>query len=200
MRTLFAETLRKQRIEKGLSQRQLAERMHVTRPSVARWEGGSRLPDAMMIARLADCLDLDVNALLSAAAESEVTPPHVILVEDRKIVLSDELSILEEVLPEAEIIGFTRPSEAVEYARVNRVALAFLDIELGKTSGLDLCRSLLEIYPRTNVVFLTAYVEYSFNAWSTGASGFMLKPLTSEGVREQLQNLRYPMPTGGGEG
>ena len=159
MKTQFAETLRKQRIERGLSQRELAELMHVTRPSVARWEGGSRLPDAMMIARLADCLGIDVNTLLSAAAESEITPPHVILVEDRKIVLSDELSILEEVLPEAEIIGFTRPSEAVEYAKANRVALAFLDIELGKTSGLDLCRSLLAIYPRTNVVFLTAYVE-----------------------------------------
>ena len=68
---------------------------------------------------------------------------------------------------------------------------------MGKTSVLDLCRTLLEINPRTNVVYLTAYIEYSFDAWSTGASGFMLKPITEEGVREQLKNLRYPFFFGG---
>ena len=42
MRILFAETLRNIRINKELSQRELAERMYVTRSTVARWEGGSR--------------------------------------------------------------------------------------------------------------------------------------------------------------
>ena len=48
-------------------------------------------------------------------------------------------------------------------------------------------------------MFLTAYPDYSLNAWNTGASGFLLKPLTPEGVREQLKKLRYPVPTGGAE-
>ena len=192
----FAITLRKLRTEKGLSQQEMAERMYVTRSTVARWESGSRLPSAVMIARLAECLDPDVNMLMNAAAESEEAP-NIIIVDDRKIVLSGALSVLETVLPNAVITGFTRPSEAVEYAKENRVALAFLDIEMGKTSGLDLCRTLLEINPRTNVVYLTAYIEYSFDAWSTGASGFMLKPITEEGVREQLKNLRYPFFFGG---
>ena len=99
-------------------------------------------------------------------------------------------------MPYATVVGFTRPAEAVEYAKSNRVALAFLDIELGKTSGLDLCRTLLDVNPRTNVVFLTAYAEYSLNAWETGASGFMVKPFTPEGVRDQLARLRYPFPSG----
>ena len=198
MRILFAETVRKLRTDKGLSQRELAERMYVTRSTVARWESGSRLPDAVMISRLAQCLDTDVNTLISAATESD-DAPNVIMVDDRKIFLSGALPILEEVMPNAIITGFTRPSEAIEYARANRIALAFLDIELGKTNGFDLCRTLLEINPRTNVVYLTAYVEYSFDAWSTGAGGFMLKPITIEGVRAQLKNLRYPFSLGGAE-
>ena len=198
MRILFAETVRKLRTGKGLSQRELAERIYVNRSTVARWENGSRLPDAVMISRLARCLDTDVNTLISAAAESE-DAPNVIMVDDRKIFLSGALPILEEAMPNAIITGFTRPSEAVEYARANRIALAFLDIELGKTNGLDLCRTLLEINPRTNVVYLTAYIEYSFDAWSTGAGGFMLKPITVEGVRAQLKNLRYPFSLGGAE-
>lgn len=196
MSMLFAEILRKLRAESGISQRELAERIYVTRSTVARWENGSRMPDAVMISRLSQCLGVPVGTLLSAAAQSDETP-NVILVDDRKIILTGGLPVLEEVLPNATITGFTRPSEAVEYARANRVALAFLDIEMGKTSGFDLCRALLDIYPRTNVVYLTAYSEYSLDAWSTGASGFMLKPITPEGVRAQLKNLRYPFYWGG---
>ena len=194
----FAETLRKLRTDKKLSQRELAERLYVTRSTIARWESGSRLPDALMITRLAKNLDTDVNILISAAVESE-DAPNVIMVDDRKIFLSGALPILEEVLPNAIITGFTRPSEAIEFAKANRIALAFLDIELGKTNGFDLCRTLLMINPRTNVVYLTAYIEYSFDAWSTGASGFTLKPITAENVRAQLKNLRYPFSMGGAQ-
>ena len=119
------------------------------------------------------------------------------MLDDRKIILTGGLPVLEAVMPNATVIGFTKPSEAIKFARANRVALAFLDIELGKVSGLDLCQTLLDIYPRTNVVFLTAYSAYAFDAWGTGATGFMLKPITSEGVRAQLKNLRYPFPMGG---
>ncbi|MBP3837308.1 MAG: helix-turn-helix domain-containing protein [Pyramidobacter sp.] len=197
MSKLFAETLKKLRTEKGLSQRELAERVYVTRSTVARWENGSRLPDAMMISRLSHCLGKDVTILLNVAAESD-DAPHVILVDDSKIFISGALPVLEAVLPNAVITGFTRPSEAIEYAKRNRIALAYLDIELGRTtSGFDLCRTMLELNPRTNVVYLTAYVEYSFDAWSTGACGFLLKPVTPEGVRAQLKNLRFPFSTGG---
>ena len=196
MSLFFSDTLRKLRTETGLSQQALADKMYVTRSTVVRWETGSRLPDAAMIARLSEVLDVDVNMLLSAAAQSDECP-NVIMVDDRKLILTGGLPILEEVMPHATVMGFTQASEAVEYAKANRVALAFLDIELRNTSGLELCRTLLGINPRTKIVFLTAYSEYALDAWSTGASGFMLKPITPDGVREQLQNLRYPFWTGG---
>ena len=196
MSQLFSDTLKKLRTEKGISQQALAEKMYVTRSTVARWESGSRLPDAVMISRISEVLGADVNMLLLAAAQSDECP-NIIMVDDRKIILNGGLPILEEVMPNATVTGFTDTSEAIEYAKANRVALAFLDIELRNKSGLDLCRDLLEINPHTNVVFLTAYSEYAFDAWSTGASGFMLKPITPQGVRAQLQNLRYPFWTGG---
>ena len=191
MNMLFADTLKKLRNNKGLSQEALAEKIYVTKSAVSRWESGNRLPDAMMITRLSEVLEVDVNVLLSAAAESDELH-NVIMVDDNNIVLTGSLPVLEEVMPGATITGFTDPSKAVKYAKENRVSLAFLDIEMGTISGLDVCRELLEVNPRTNVVYLTAYREYSFDAWDTGASGFMLKPITPEGVREQLKNLRYP--------
>lgn len=170
--------------------------MFVTRSTVVRWESGLRMPDAMMIKRLSEILDVDVNVLLSAAAESDECP-NVILVDDRKLILTGGLPILEKVMPNATVTGFTEADEAIEYAKANRIVLAFLDIELRETTGLELCRALLDINPRTNIVYLTAYSNYALDAWSTGASGFMLKPITPEGVREQLENLRYPFFMGG---
>ena len=196
MSLFFSDTLKKLRTEKGLSQQSLADKMYVTRSTVARWENGIRLPDATMISRLSGVLGVDVNLLLSAAAQSDECP-NVIMVDDSKLILTGSLPVLEEVMPHAAVMGFIKASEAIEYAKANSVALAFLDIELRNSSGLDLCRTLLEINPQNNVVYLTAYSDYALDAWSTGASGFMLKPVTPEGVREQLKNLRYPFWTGG---
>jgi transcriptional regulator with XRE-family HTH domain len=199
MNTTFAETLKRLRTKKGLSQVELGRRMFVNNSTVARWESGSRLPDAAMITRLSKVLDVQVGTLLSAAVGSDESP-NVILVDDSRAILSDGVAVLEEVLPAATITGFAWPQEAIEYARANRVALAIVDIELGTASGLDLSRTLLEINPRTNVVFLTAYPDYALEAWETEASGFMVKPLTPEGVSEQLKKLRYPFRAKGAEG
>lgn len=196
MNMIFADTLKNLRTDKGLSQQALAEKMFVTRSAVSRWENGSRLPDAAMMSRLAEVLGSDVNVLLNAVAQSD-EHPNVVMVDDNNVILNGSLPIVEEVMPNASVTGFIDPSKAVEYAKTNRVSLAFLDIEMGTISGLSVCRELLEINPRTNVVYLTAYSGYSLDAWSTGASGFMLKPITPEGVREQLKQLRYPFWTGG---
>ncbi len=196
MSTGFAETLRKLRTEQGLSQQKLADQVYVTRSTVARWETGSRLPDALMISRLAKCLGTDVSTMLQLADESDESP-NVIMVDDSRVILTDGLAVLEEVMPNAAITGFIWPQEAVDFAKMNRVSLAILDIELGTASGLDLWRTLLDINPRTNIVFLTAYPDYSLDAWKTEASGFMLKPMTPESIKEQLKKLRYPFVTGG---
>ncbi|MBR0070481.1 MAG: helix-turn-helix domain-containing protein [Synergistaceae bacterium] len=191
MNNTFARTLRQLREGRGLSQKQLGEKVYVNHTTIARWENASRLPDATMIIRLAKCFGVDINSLFQLAAQSEENP-NVIMVDDSKIILSDGLAVLGEVMPNATITGFIWPLEAIEYAKKNRIALAILDIELGTASGLDLCHTLTEINPCTNIVFLTAYAYYSLDAWKTEASGFMLKPLIAENVKEQLKKLRYP--------
>ena len=64
---------------------------------------------------------------------------------------------------------------------------------MGKTSGIELCEQMIEINPKLNVVFLTAYPEYSLESWSTHACGFLLKPLVPEDIRKQMTKLRYPV-------
>ena len=170
--------------------------MPVSRSSVANWEADRRLPNASTIAQIADVLEVDVTQFFDAANE-EASHPIVIIVDDNKIILAGGAPIIEKALPNAIVTSFSKPSQALQFARENRVSLAFLDIELGLSNGIDLCNELLSINPRMNVVFLTAYPEYSVEAWNTEASGFMVKPITLEGVKGQLKKLRHPFPSGG---
>ena len=196
MKNAFSQMIKQKRIEMGLSQEILASKLFVTKSAVAHWEKGNRMPDATMLIKIADCLDIDVALLINAASQGSAAP-NVIMVDDEKIILNGGIPILKSVLPDASIEGFTKPSEAIEYTKSHKVDLAFLDIEMGMTSGLDVCREILECNPKTNVIYLTAYADYALDAWSTGASGFMTKPLTADGVREQLAKLRYPFIMGG---
>lgn len=192
MRHPLAETLRHLRIEHKLSQKELANKLFVDRSSIANWENGRRIPDESTIARIADIFEVDVSSLL-ALEEPKGKKTHIILVDDENIILSGEQKLMEETLPNAVISGFLRASEALAFAKDHRVSIAFLDIEMGHISGLDLCEELLKLNPHTNVIFLTAFADYSLNAWETGASGFELKPLSPEKIQRQLSKLRFPV-------
>ena len=189
MNSEFSKILKKKRYEMGISQETLAKKLFVTKAAVSNWENGNRIPDTDMVIKIAKCLDIDISVLLSDGSET----PNVIIVDDDMIILKGSIPIIKSVIPNASVIGFTHPSKAIEYAKNNKVALAFLDIELGNTSGLELCSTLLEINPRTNVVFVTAYSNYSLDAWGTRAVGFILKPITAESVSEMVKRLRYPL-------
>lgn len=192
MHISFAETLRRLRLEKGISQQKLADLIHVERSTIASWETGRRLPDAVMISQLSEFFGVDVARLLRASENSDKILT-VILLDDEKIILDGELSVLKDTMPDADIHGFTEPDNAIRFAKDNKVHLAFVDIEMGRVSGLDVCRKLMEIEPHTNIIFLTAYSQYALDAWKTDACGFLEKPLSPEGIREQLSRLRYPL-------
>jgi len=104
MNTVFAETLRKLRAEKGLSQKQLGDLLFVNHSTIARWENGTRLPDAMVIQRLSACLQVDVNTLFNLEEQSEESP-NVILVDDSQVILTDGLSVLGESRMEEPVPG-----------------------------------------------------------------------------------------------
>jgi transcriptional regulator with XRE-family HTH domain len=184
--------LRKKRIERGMSQQKLADVIHVDRSTLSGWETGRRLPDAAMISLLSEVLRADVAVFLRAT-EKPAEALNVIVADDEKIILDGEIEVLREVLPGAEIYGFTEPEEAKAFLKRNKVQLAILDIEMGQISGFDLCRELLEIEPILNVFFLTAFPQYSLDAWKTGACGFLEKPLGADDIRGQLSRLRWPI-------
>lgn len=192
MKDSFSEILKSFRTEKNLSQQQLADMLFVERTTIANWESGRRTPDAVLLLQISKCLDIDVNILLEIIGNT-VEVPNIMMVDDESIILKSGMAVIANLLPNASVTGFTSPTEALSFAKSNRVHLAYIDIEMGKLNGLELCRELLKINPRTNVIYLTAYPDYALQAWDTGACGFAVKPLTAEQARNHLTRLKFPI-------
>lgn len=117
---------------------------------------------------------------------------NIIAVDDEP----DALWCIEEAIrtavPGCELKTFFHPKDALEYANSHHINVAFLDIEMRGMSGLDLALRLKKQNPKTNIIFVTGYSDYTGNAIKLRASGYIMKPACEEQVREELENLRYP--------
>ena len=60
----FSKNLKSLRTEKGITQKEMADRVHVERSTVAGWETKDRVPDVQILIRLAAVLDTTIDALL----------------------------------------------------------------------------------------------------------------------------------------
>lgn len=61
---MLNENLRNVRKQKGLSQQELAIRLNVVRQTVSKWEKGLSVPDADMLVKIAEILEVSVEELL----------------------------------------------------------------------------------------------------------------------------------------
>lgn len=60
----IGKSIKKLRTEKGLTQDQLAENLHVTRQAVSNWETGKTQPDIETLSALAECFEIPVEELI----------------------------------------------------------------------------------------------------------------------------------------
>ena len=186
------EKLHTLRVEKGLTQRQLADALFITRKTVSNWEAGIRMPDVVMLSRLSRTLGVKPYELMDVYP-SERDAPTLIIVEDEQDILTGFIHIVSDTLPEAQVYGFQTGKESLEFVEANRVDVAFLDVELFGESGIDLAGKLSAVNPTINVIFLTGHSEYTFDALQMHCSGYLLKPLTPEKVLHEMSHLRFPI-------
>lgn len=69
--SMFHENLKTIRKAKGLSQEELATRLHVVRQTISKWEKALSVPDAEMLIRIAEVFEVTVSELLGAKIPKE---------------------------------------------------------------------------------------------------------------------------------
>lgn len=118
---------------------------------------------------------------------------RIIAVDDRKIALENLLTAIKEAEPDSVVKGFRSSAEAYDFALENPCEIAFLDIQMHGFSGIELAKRLKINNPKINIIFTTGYSEYAGEAFKLHASGYIMKPVTTEKIRKELDNLRFPL-------
>jgi NtrC-family two-component system response regulator AlgB len=113
------------------------------------------------------------------------------------LVVDDEPSLRRTVRITLESLGHTvaeAPSgrAALTLASRERFDLAFLDLRLGRETGLDVLQALREAAPDLGVVLMTAYasIETAVEALRRGAFDYLPKPFTPDQLRVVLDRFQ----------
>lgn len=61
---MLSENIKNLRKNKGYTQEELANRLNVVRQTISKWEKGHSVPDAELLKKLAEILEVDVSQLL----------------------------------------------------------------------------------------------------------------------------------------
>lgn len=118
---------------------------------------------------------------------------NILLVDDEPLTLKMLGVAVSEAVPNANISSFLKPREALDFAEKTKIDIAFLDINMQVIDGLEVAKHLKEIYPTVNIIFSTGYEEYALDALKLYSSGYLLKPIGADDIRDAMKNLRYPI-------
>ena len=118
---------------------------------------------------------------------------HIIAVDDEPLALGLLVRSIRNACPTAQISEFQSGHKALQFVESNRCDVAFLDIHMRGMDGLSLAKKIKELNPKCNLIFVTGYSAYTGDAFSMHASGYIIKPVSTEAVRTELENLRHPV-------
>lgn len=118
------------------------------------------------------------------------SPVRIVLVDDHEMVIEGLKAMLAAFGSRVTVVG-----QAVGAERVLGVVaeldpdIVLCDVRMQGSSGLDVCQQLRQRDPDRKVVMLSVYddEQYLFQALRVGASGYLLKSISSEELVRQLE-------------
>jgi putative transcriptional regulator len=72
---MLGENIKTYRQKKQFTQEELAERLHVTRQTISKWEKNYSIPDAEILIRLSEILEVETNQLLGTEYNNHLENP-----------------------------------------------------------------------------------------------------------------------------
>lgn len=117
---------------------------------------------------------------------------HIGVVDDEVVAVDSLVFQLRKYAPNADIRGFTDPTSFKAWCQSVRPNLVFLDIEMPKQSGLELGKEIKGF--ADNIIFATAYSEYTLEAFEASAVDYLLKPITPDRLERALSKVSNLKP------
>lgn len=117
---------------------------------------------------------------------------RIIAVDDRPMPRRALVHAILEAAPDAQVVECASADEVLALEALDSFDVAFVDIDMPGKSGLQLARELKATHPLLNIVFATGFGEYMADAFALHSSGYLMKPITADKVRHELEDLRHP--------
>ena len=117
----------------------------------------------------------------------------ILCLDDEQLALQMLEMCVKQVKPDADVLAFDDQDDLLEEAEQNGCDVAFLDIHMRGMNGVEVAKRLKEINPKMNIIFVTGFSDYKGDAMDMKASGYIMKPVTAEEVKAELEDLRFPI-------
>lgn len=118
----------------------------------------------------------------------------IIALDDEELALEGLMDAIRASAPNAELHGFSYAEDVLAFIEDHTCDVAFLDVEMAGLNGVELAERLKLCNPDVNIIFATGYSHYQGTAFDLHASGYLMKPITAEKVKKEMDNLRRPVP------
>ena len=115
----------------------------------------------------------------------------IFAVDNDPTMLRDSEQAIRTAAPEAMLMCFELAADALDAIRDQGLSpdIVFSAIEMPGLSGLEYAVALRTASPDTRIVFVTTFSHYALEAFQVHAQGYLIKPLTPEQVRAELEVL-----------
>jgi DNA-binding NarL/FixJ family response regulator len=120
-------------------------------------------------------------------------PVRVVLVDDHQMVIEGLKAMLTGFQSKVRVVGQAVGIEqAVQVVESLDPDVVLCDVRMQGSSGLDLCLTLRQRNPDRRIVMLSVYddEQYLFQAMRVGASGYLLKSISSDDLVHQLELVK----------
>lgn len=114
---------------------------------------------------------------------------RVVLIDDELTTLNYNAKVINEVDGLTLVATYQKPSELLRDLEHLEFDILLSDIELPMMNGLQLATKVLDVYPKTYVVFLTAYTEYALDAFKVNAMDYLLKPIKKRDLERFIDKI-----------
>ncbi|MBQ9607624.1 MAG: response regulator [Lachnospiraceae bacterium] len=119
----------------------------------------------------------------------------ILCVDASPIALFELGSDVKKILPDAAIHLCRNAAVTYKTAKTHGCDILITDIDFGKDKeeGIILAEKMLEEHPNLNVIFASAgsVRDYADRLMKIRYSGYLTKPYTMEGLKNELSNLRF---------
>ena len=118
---------------------------------------------------------------------------ETIILDDEQAAINHLKRMLKRVDPDGTHTGVLTAEEFLKYIKTHNADAAFVDINLFNTDGMTITRQAAEIQPELNIIIYTGHPEYKAEALDLFVSGYLVKPVGIDDLKNVLSHLRYPL-------